>query len=336
MNKFDKKNLEIKSLPRIKVKLKDIHPNPYRDFEMFPLNWKKVHKLKASIHDNGFFEGILARMKGDRIELVHGHHRLEALKLEYSPDHMIEIPVREDVSEADMIKMMVDENDPAYNADVRTIDEGVKAAKEYLEKNRDDLRKILESDGTEVKRANVGYQAIVKFLKRTFNQTQVQDALWRLKLYKKGISRDIVYQFRTVASANNFIKAAELYSANKEAQEKVAEFLFKEKKFGQRTMNESFMRYQAGTLYSDNPGSAGYCENRFRDAITSMNRARRELGKLVDSTHLRLLFDDGVTIEDITPKVIESFYESFNKLAKLINGRLSETIMELKRRVPEE
>jgi len=336
MKKSKKKNLEIKPIPRIKVKLKDIHPNPYRDFERFPLDEEKVHKLTASIHKNGFFEGILARKKGDRIDLVYGHHRLAALTIATSPDHVVEIPVREDVSEAEMVQMMVAENDPAYNADVRTIDEGVKAAKEYLEKNRDELRKILESDGTEVKRANIGYQAIVKFLKGTFNQTQVQDALWRLKLYKKGIPMDIVYQFRTVASANNFMKAAELYSANEEAQEKVAEFLISLKKFGKRTMNESFMRYHAGTLYSDNPGSAGYCENRFRDAISSMNRARRELGKLVDSTHLRLIIDDGITIEDITPKVIESFYESFNKLAKFINGRLTETIMELKRRIPEE
>jgi hypothetical protein len=336
MSKQKKKNLEIKSLPRIKVKLKDIHPNPYRDFKMFPLNWEKVQKLRDSIHENGFFEGILARKKGNRIELIYGHHRLEALKLEYSPDHVMEIPFQEDVSEADMIKMMVDENDPAYNANIQTIDEGVEAARRYLVKNRDLLRMLLESEHAEVKRARVGWLAIEKFLNGTFNKNQVQEALWRLKLYKKGISKDIIYQLPTVASANNFIRAAELYQANKEAQEKVAEFLISSEKFGERTMKEAFMRYHSGTLYSENPTNAGYCENRFKDATKSINKARQELNKLVDGTHLRLITDDGITIEDISPRVIESFYGSFTKLAEFVNDGLMEAILELKARVPEE
>jgi len=336
LENLDKKNLEIKSLPRIKVKLKDIHPNPYRDFKMFPLNWDKVHRLRDSIHENQFFEGILARKNGDRIELIYGHHRLEALKLEYSPDHVIEIPIREDVSEAYMVKMMVAENDPAYNADVRTIDEGVKAAKEYLEKNRDELREVLESEGAEVKRARVGWLAIVKFLNGIFNQTQVQDALWRLKLYKKGISKDIVYQFPTVASANNFMKAAELYRANKEAQEKVAEYLVSLKRFGKRTMAEAFSRYYNRGLYASDPTSAGYCENRLKEARSAIKKARGELVNFVAGTSLMTIYDDGITIEEIDSRLIESFYKSFNELAQFINERMTETILELKRRVPEE
>lgn len=336
MENSEEKNLEIKSLPRIKVKLKDIQSNPYRDLEMFPLNWDNVNRLRVSIHENGFFEEILARKKGNKIELIFGHHRLEALKLEYSPDHVIEIPFQEEVSEADMIKRMVAENDPAYNANIQTIDEGVEAAKRYLMKNRDLLRKLLESERAEVKRARVGWLAIEKFLNGTFNKTQVQDALWRLKLYKRGISRDIVYQLPTVASVNKFIRAAELCQANKEVQEKVAEFLISSEKFGERTMKEAFMRYHSGTLYSENPTSAGYCESRFKDATKSINEARQELNKLVDGTHLRLITDDGITIEDISSRVIESFYNSFSKLAEFVNDELMEAVLELKARVPEE
>ena len=64
----------------MKIKLKDIQPNPFRDFSIDPINPDAVAKLKQSIDDHEFWNGLLVRKFGKRYQLVFGHHRLEAAK----------------------------------------------------------------------------------------------------------------------------------------------------------------------------------------------------------------------------------------------------------------
>jgi len=289
-----------------------------------------------SIDKHDFLEGVYARKNGDRIELVYGHHRLKALELAKSPEFKIEMPFKENMSDVEMIQLMVKENSPKKNAGVRIIDEGVKAARDYLEENRDELREILESDGSEIKRACVSARAIFLLLEGDLTITQIEELLKRWHLYEKGISMDVVHMFPTAASAHNFVKAAEKYKANQEAQEKVAEYLISTERLGHRTMEEAFLRYNQQCLYADNPARAGCAENRLRKATSAMKTVRLELGKFVEGANQKTIFDDAITIRDIHPSAFESCYKAFDMLQELITREVTEIIIDLKDREPSE
>jgi len=66
----------------MKIALKDIKPNPYRNLERYPLDQPHVDELVASIKatEAGFWDNVLVRKVGDKYELAYGHHRLEAAK----------------------------------------------------------------------------------------------------------------------------------------------------------------------------------------------------------------------------------------------------------------
>jgi len=62
----------------VRIKLKDIRPNPYRDMDIDPLNSKAINSLKLSIDQHGFWNGLQVRKSGKHYELIFGHHRLKA------------------------------------------------------------------------------------------------------------------------------------------------------------------------------------------------------------------------------------------------------------------
>ena len=47
----------------MKIKIKDLTPNPFRDSEHYPIDQEKVESLKRSINKTGFWDNILAREK---------------------------------------------------------------------------------------------------------------------------------------------------------------------------------------------------------------------------------------------------------------------------------
>jgi len=65
----------------MKVALKNVLPNPFRDMDRYPIHPQKILQLKASINSTGFWDNVVAREAGNgKIELAYGHHRLTALK----------------------------------------------------------------------------------------------------------------------------------------------------------------------------------------------------------------------------------------------------------------
>jgi hypothetical protein len=91
----------------MQISLHDLHPNPYRDFELHPVDPVQVEKLTASLHADGFWASVVARKVADGYELAFGHHRIEAaraLGLETAP-----IEVRE-LSDWQMVRMLASEN----------------------------------------------------------------------------------------------------------------------------------------------------------------------------------------------------------------------------------
>lgn len=115
----------------MKVKIKDLHPNPFRDLSSYPFNKEKIEQLKTSIEATGFWDNILARQVNGHIQIAYGHHRLKALREVFTPDHLVEVPVK-DLSDELMLKIMANENMDEWQSSVAVIDETVRAAIKFL------------------------------------------------------------------------------------------------------------------------------------------------------------------------------------------------------------
>jgi len=65
----------------MKVNVKDIDSNPYRNFDKYPIDQDHVDMLKATISRSGMWNNLEAR-KGENgsYQLAYGHHRIEAAK----------------------------------------------------------------------------------------------------------------------------------------------------------------------------------------------------------------------------------------------------------------
>jgi ParB-like chromosome segregation protein Spo0J len=84
-----------------------LHSNPFRDFDLHPIDQVQVERLKASIDADGFWASVVARKAADGYQIAFGHHRIEAaraLGLESVP-----IEVR-DLSDWQMVRMLASEN----------------------------------------------------------------------------------------------------------------------------------------------------------------------------------------------------------------------------------
>lgn len=94
----------------MKVKLKNVNPNPYRDMGSYPILRTKVDQLKKSIASTSFWDNIVAREDGKGgIQIAYGHHRLTALRELYDGEHELDFIVR-DLDDGDMLKIMAHEN----------------------------------------------------------------------------------------------------------------------------------------------------------------------------------------------------------------------------------
>jgi len=100
----------------MKIKVKNIVFNPYRDLEDFPLVEPKVGCLMDSISDTCFWDNVVVRPHPDKegvFQLAYGHHRLEAVKRQLGEDYEVDIPVK-DLNDDDMLRIMAEENNAVY------------------------------------------------------------------------------------------------------------------------------------------------------------------------------------------------------------------------------
>ena len=97
----------------MKIALKDIRPNPYRNLERYPLSQPTVDQLVRSIQatDAGFWDNVVVRKNGDVYELAYGHHRLEAARQAGLKDADF---IVKKLSDADMLKVMTLENESNF------------------------------------------------------------------------------------------------------------------------------------------------------------------------------------------------------------------------------
>ncbi len=105
----------------------NIHPNPFRALDRYPIRSEKVGALRESFRATGFWGNIVARIGTNECpEISYGHHRLEALRQEYGPDKEIPLII-EDLSDDQMLKMMVRENGQDWGNSAVVDQESVRA-----------------------------------------------------------------------------------------------------------------------------------------------------------------------------------------------------------------
>ena len=212
----------------MKIKLKDLLPNPYRDLANYPIDRNKVEELKRSFEQTGFWDNIVARKSDDKYQIAYGHHRLIALRESFPDDHVVDIPVRE-LSDDTMIQIMANENMEDYRATPKVIDETVRVAKSYLDNNPEiaakfgDLSRPVHRVGQQGGKLNIGGDILNRFLGWEKHPNRVRESLQRLNLIADDkIDQEATDLFPTSTAAKNFTEAVSQMPIPKEKQKKVA------------------------------------------------------------------------------------------------------------------
>lgn len=190
----------------MKVKVRDVRPNPYRNIDHYPLNKEKIMTLTKSIEKTGFWDNLVAREVNGEIQIAYGHHRIEALRLAegFGYDFEFELPIK-DIDDATMIQIMANENMQEWEHSLTVTDETVKVAKEFLEEGRLPGKRPL--DGMKKEYQNqINATDISEFL--GWNKHKVTESLKRMNLIEEGrISKKAVENFSSERKAEYFASA---------------------------------------------------------------------------------------------------------------------------------
>jgi hypothetical protein len=109
----------------MKLKFKEVLPNPYRDLKGNPPLKEKIAELKSSISTTGFWDNVVVRKnKAGKYERAYGEHRVRAA-IEAG---LIEGDfIVKELSDAMMIQIMDNENREVYASSPASVIESVKA-----------------------------------------------------------------------------------------------------------------------------------------------------------------------------------------------------------------
>jgi len=228
----------------MKVQIKDLYPNPFRDLDNYPIDREKVENLKRSISSTDFWDNILAREEGGEVQIAYGHHRLIALGEVYPPSHEVDIPVK-DLDDSMMIRIMANENMEDWKVSPGVIDETVRITKKFLEDHPEIIR-VLSPMGASEKKA--GAITISKFLNGNWNERKISYSLDRIRLIEEEvISREAVESLPTERSARDFVNVVKKVGGmSEEKQKRVAEKI-KSGKRGEASMRSAVIEEK----YSD-------------------------------------------------------------------------------------
>ena len=317
-----KNTTESEIIERVKIKLKDLKPNPFRNIEHYPINQEKVKRLEASIKETGFWQNILCRKRDGNFEIAYGHHRLVAIKNLFSPDKELSVIVQ-DLSDEMMIKIMGNENDEGYNCMPSVIDDTVKSAKSFLEENPDVARKVLSSKRSEFKRVRLGAPMIANFLGENWKVTRVEESLSRLNMIEEGIvDPKALYEFPTVASAMHFARGVKEIKVGLDKQKAIAKEITKRKILGKISIEQTLWDFQRlKPIIKPQVDAVDFYDYQLAKSAHLINKAvtKLEKFKIASKQWTFLRSEDGRVLakEDITQITVDQLYKAIDKLAKI-------------------
>lgn len=243
----------------MKIKLRQLTPNPYRDIGNYPIDKNRVAKLKGSILNTEFWGGLVCRKhltKKGFYQIAFGHHRIEALKdLEYT-----EIPMTVLIyTEAQMLQAMAEENREIGQHDIKIMTQTVEQVKKFLD---EELRKYKTWEKARInklintlfgnagnfertKQTGVGQTTILKFLGDTWKQSEIQFALDVLN--DKTVDREAIESFKNKYQATEFKAAVKEAKIPIKRQREVAKEI-KSKVKGGREIREEVFKHSPLTI----------------------------------------------------------------------------------------
>jgi chemotaxis protein histidine kinase CheA len=224
----------------MKLKIKEIAANPFRDFTLYPIDDEQVRRLQQSIDEFGFFSGVTARRANRGYELAAGHHRLEAAKRaglteieavvgNYSDDEMVGIMTLENMTQRGFNAGATQDSVAAYAKIVsKAILLGGEAADRFLAAEPENLARTQKSIAEHGPGKDVIYRAINGFGLEERKERKAADA--KAEMLGQGPIEQALAALkqggimgRIVADALKEVKALRIErdAAEKAAQEKI-------------------------------------------------------------------------------------------------------------------
>jgi len=173
-------------MKQITIQLKDIKPNPFKkEIDGGKLNEEQLGKLIEGYKQTTFHENLLARKnKKEEIELVYGHHRLEAAKRVYGKNHTISINLVDYNDEQMIIDMCRENLTQRWNEFRQELDAVLLSKKWLLNVQQMDDQKY-QGRGGDHRSKEIGARQIATFLSKegkTICKSKVADLL---NMYEK-------------------------------------------------------------------------------------------------------------------------------------------------------
>ncbi len=234
----------------MKIAVKDIEPNPYRNLKKYPLSRSKIEGLMVSFKEAGYHGGLLARKhptKSGKYQIAFGHHRLQALKdmkIEYASDTAVH-----ELSDDMMHKKMFVENHETWGARPCCVLENVEAARNRLNSvlakydTLEEMKLARESTSqlfsnqqgfANAKRKDqglVGEPTISKYLCNMYSENEIRTAIEVLKETDKpdgDIDINAVKVLPKLSHVRHFRSAVKKYDIPKKKQVEIAKQIVEE------------------------------------------------------------------------------------------------------------
>lgn len=191
----------------MKIEIRNLIPNPYRNMDEYPVDQGKISSLIKSIESTSFWDNLLARksLQAGKYEIAYGHHRLIALRKLYGENSTktVDIPVRE-LEDAMMLKIMANENAKDWIFSTSVVTETVKAVKEFLDKHREYLKFSVGAPRLKISWA----KEIYNFLGCVFSETMIEDALSIISaIEQKSVDEKAIKTLPEPTKAIEFVRA---------------------------------------------------------------------------------------------------------------------------------
>jgi ParB-like chromosome segregation protein Spo0J len=212
----------------MRVDLRTLQSNPWRDFEIDPLEEEESEALLQSINDTGFWGGVPVRKKNGVLQIGAGHKRVYcAIKAGHTHADL----VVKNFTDEEMIRMYATENatqrgtdmglamDGAVAGALRYIIEGVLKNDQTIGKYFPKVNGIESVRGAITSEKGLGWEVILRFFKDTpINSSIVKEHLAQLKA--SGHYARIVKEIHDKIAAEQKAERAELKRQEEEAAAK--------------------------------------------------------------------------------------------------------------------
>jgi hypothetical protein len=236
----------------MKVQIKNLKPNPYRDMENYPIKLDKIQHLSNSIKQTGFWDNVIARKSNGEIQIAYGHHRLEALKKVMKPTDEIEVPIK-DLTDALMIQIMAKENDNDWQTCVAVTDETVRVAKRFLIEHPEEVKTKNPKPAANIATGGYGYQhspealIIAEFLE--WGERKVYDSLSRINMIldkELPLSKKVIESVPTEKAASRFVSAVKKSKLSINEQKNVLKKLKEKDSWGDQAIKDAVFDIRVG------------------------------------------------------------------------------------------